>query len=155
MVELSKYRRKRKHLPYIQSIRRRKLLIEKTNPINRNKKKKRNRRREIIRELREIEGVNGAHSELFVVTSPVVERGQGEIIENQVSIKRVSIEPELVSKANSSHVRAWRLRRCRQRPILKIPDPWRGRRGWWSCHLREISVFRPQSVEFYRSHRSE
>lgn len=104
------------------------------------------RRSEIIRKLREIKGVNGAHSELFVVTSPVVERGQGEVIKNQIAIKRVSIEPELVSEANSGHVRAWRLRRCRRRSPLKIRDPRRGRRWRWSCHKVKFSLLRPESV---------
>lgn len=36
----------------------------------------------ILREMREVEGVNGAYPKLFVVAGKIVERGEGEVIEN-------------------------------------------------------------------------
>ena len=37
--------------------------------------------------------MNGAHAELLVVASPVVERRESKVIEHQVSVQRVSVEP--------------------------------------------------------------
>jgi len=61
--------------------------------------------------LRDVEGVNGAHAELLVVAGPVVERGECEVIEDQVAIQREAIEPELIPEAYSGHVCTRRLRR--------------------------------------------
>lgn len=60
--------------------------------------------------MREVEGVNRAHSELFVVASQVVEWRESEVIEYQVAIERVRVEPQLVSKAHPRHVRPRRRR---------------------------------------------
>ena len=64
-----------------------------------------------IRELRDIEGVNGAHTELLVVASPIVERGEREVIEDKVAIEREAVEPELIPEAYSGHVSPRRRRR--------------------------------------------
>lgn len=36
--------------------------------------------------MRRIKWVNGSHTEVFVVTGPVVERRQSEVIEDEVAI---------------------------------------------------------------------
>ena len=67
--------------------------------------------------MRGIEGMNGSETELLVVTGPVVERREREIIEHEVTIKRISVEPELISEAYSRHVRS---RSCGHRRARKI-----------------------------------
>jgi len=72
--------------------------------------------------------VNGAHTELLVVASPIIERGKGEVIKDKVAIERKAVEPELVTEAYSGHIspRRWRRssslqhlvsRRCRHFPL--------------------------------------
>lgn len=55
--------------------------------------------------------MNGSHTELLVVASPIIERGKGEVIEDKVAIKREAVEPELVSEAYSGHISPRRRRR--------------------------------------------
>jgi hypothetical protein len=69
-----------------------------------------------LREVGEIEGVNAAHAKLLVVAGTVVERREGEVIEDEVAVERVGVEPELVPEAYPRHVRARRRWRRRWAP---------------------------------------
>ena len=44
-----------------------------------------------LRELRDVERMNGSHPQLLVVAGPIIERRQSKVIEDQVSIKRVRV----------------------------------------------------------------
>lgn len=77
----------------------------------------------------EIKWVNGAHAKLLVVAGPVVKGGEGEIIEDEVAVERVGVEPQLVPEAYSGHISSRRR--------------WR---SWWAA-------FQPRVRRRNRSHR--
>lgn len=66
--------------------------------------------------MRHVEGVDLARSEGLVVAGDVVEGGEREVVEDEVAIERVSVEPQLVAEADPSHVRT-RRRQERHRAI--------------------------------------
>lgn len=61
--------------------------------------------------------MDGSAAELLVVAGPVVEGGEGEVVEDEVSVEGAGVEPQLVSEAYLSHVRRQR-RPYRRRPLL-------------------------------------
>lgn len=81
-----------------------------------------------LREMREVERVNGAHAKLFIVAGPVVEGGEGEVIEDKIAIERERVEPELVPEAYPRHVRSRRWRRT------AFHARRRRRPHWWRRH---------------------
>lgn len=86
---------------------------------------------EYEREMGEVEGVDGAGSELFVVAGPVVEGGKGEVVEDEVAVERVGVEPQLVPEADPGHVRSRRRRHPRGVPLdhrRPLPRGWKRRR---------------------------
>lgn len=70
-----------------------------------------------LREMGGVEGVDGSEAELLIVTGPVVEGREGKIIEHQVPIKGVGVEPELIPEANPGHVRPRRSWHGRSRGV--------------------------------------
>ena len=82
--------------------------------IKRKKKKHQRKNNNILRKVWEIEWVNGAHAELFIVAGPIVEGRESKVIENEVAIQRIRVQPQLISKSYLRHVRSrwcW-CRRC-------------------------------------------
>jgi hypothetical protein len=65
-----------------------------------------------LREVGHVEGVDLARAEGLVVAGEVVEGGEREVVEDEVAVERVGVEPELVAEADPGHVRA---RRGRER----------------------------------------
>lgn len=55
-----------------------------------------------------VEGVDLARAEGLVVAGEVVEGGEREVVEDEVAVERVGVEPELVAEADPGHVRARR-----------------------------------------------
>lgn len=68
----------------------------------------------------EVEGVDGSATELLVVAGPVVEGGEGEVLEDEVAVEGAGVEPQLVSKAYPRHVRPRRWPH-RRRSLQALP----------------------------------
>jgi hypothetical protein len=67
-----------------------------------------------LREVGHVEGVDLARAEGLVVAGEVVEGGEREVVEDEVAVERVGVEPELVAEADPGHVRARRGRERRR-----------------------------------------
>ena len=52
----------------------------------------------------DVERMDGAHAEGLIVAGGVVERGEGEVIEDKGALKREGVEPQLVPEADSSQL---------------------------------------------------
>lgn len=68
----------------------------------------------VLREVGHVEGVDLARAEGLVVAGEVVEGGEREVVEDEVAVERVGVEPELVAEADPGHVRARRGRERRR-----------------------------------------
>jgi hypothetical protein len=61
-----------------------------------------------FRELGDVKGVNRAHPNMLVVASPVIERRECKIIEDEVSVEGETVEPKLISEADACQIGARR-----------------------------------------------
>jgi hypothetical protein len=67
-----------------------------------------------VREVGHVEGVDLARAEGLIVAGDVIEGGEREVVEDEVAIQRVGVEPQLVAEADPRHVRARRGRERRR-----------------------------------------
>lgn len=94
-------------------------------------------RARIIRELGHVEGMDLSRAEGLVVAGDVIERGEREVVEDEVAVERVAVEPQLVTEADPRHVRA---RRGRQRARAVGPRRWLPQRGQRRRRHRSVRV---------------
>jgi hypothetical protein len=67
-----------------------------------------------VREVGHVEGVDLARAEGLVIAGDVIEGGEREVVEDEVAVQRVGVEPQLVAEADPCHVRARRGRERRR-----------------------------------------
>lgn len=75
----------------------------------------------------DIEGVDGSGAELFVVAGPVIEGGQSEVVEDEIAVEGVGVEPQLIAEADPGHVRARRRGHTLRGASAGVPDRHKGR----------------------------